>query len=1310
MIEIDWNQLKKNSDSKEISFEKFCFQVAVAKFRDYGKFTYPYNMSGSEFYLELTQPLVYEGLSFPIGSVICWQAKFWVNQNDLENTSLTKTRRKELVDGFKDTFISHPKMALWIVCTPGMVKEKAYDDLKSELAVINPNIEITHWHKSVFESIFLEDESKYKGITAFFFGKYNINNETLTRLSRATIDALKQKYDVELHTETSFERQLMSMVDAKTANIVLKERLHALAERLEHYEKQWTSEAKKARRSEVFPENVLVAFEEYESYLLTLGKQLCAIDLEDGFDAMVFKGEKILQESFKGFEEVADKLTNVTDAEEEFVDSYLFQNYAEDIIIIKDIIYSGKERRARSVEYAIDLRVNDYFPVFAQAGYGKTHFACAVANKLLNEGLPALLLTGNRFKHYTRPQEALIKLFEVEGKLTFDELLGALDSLVACYPGAKMPIIIDGLNESFPSDTMWKEELPLMLSAIKNTEHLFLVTTCREKTEYIQRIYGLFNYNDVENNILLEGIEDRNLAETIRKYYTKYSITNAHIVNKQPFKNPLLLKIFCEAKKGTNGLVVNDYSLAECMKDYSNQLVDNIARIEGVIDKSVKHDLKNGLLAMGRLLWERNVRTLNYWGDFRTIFNEKTEDLLEEGVCFQIDLKQDESEVKFTYDLMAGYHIADYLLSSSKDTLELEKLLHTPVVYNKLFGNSEELHTLSEDIIKSLVYLVAERDGKDLFDLVPEDAALSKILGNLDFICGSERGRKSLEKRLEIPLGTDLKKSICELVKEKAQKVQSVFGLSSLLPAFMQMNTEEFDMLFHSIFLDYGAMEEVVQCIKKHLKEDGIAKDALAAAFLFSGSFVREKRQELIRQITFYAENHFAQYLPIAASALTMSDPFIRETVYLSAVGAAVRCGRDYEVKQAIALLSEDLRENPTTHIVLLDLLESLMEYAKVHNSLTVDKSVLFLAKNAKWPKKKENWHSVYEYDFEKFHLRPYSMLSHKNRSPYTSDDLWYMIVKRMKDKGFHDDVYSQREKELSDNRRYWQSTVSKMAYKQRDTAQRELVGWLLLNGIIDPEYKYTLRTDEIDIDPSYPAFSPLKNLDTKSYLCRYNEDTTSWLMADPICHFEKKLCTSLTWSKRKWVLLRGYITQQNEGHKMGSRFYWSVKTSLNWDEFNSHDVQDLVSSPSHLFAFEIGWREMKPTEEDYFDQGLGMPLLNKYEFSAWDNERDKLPSFYFINEAICKEFNLQFSLKDLCYYKGEERIVEVFQCSASLFYYIRQDILEKILDHYNVHLDFIMYAEKFDLKKENGDNSYKSYKKLLSYNDIKDVELDETM
>lgn len=187
MTEIDWNQLKQNSSSKEISFEKFCHQVAVAKFGEYGRITYPYNMAGSEFYLTLARPLDYEGITYPEGTEICWQAKFWVNRNDLENTSLDKSRRLELTEGFKNTFDTHPNMKLWIVCTPGMVREKAYQDLKDEIAKIAPCVGITHWHKSVFEGIFLEDLTRYQGISAFFFGKSYINNAIVTNITKATI-------------------------------------------------------------------------------------------------------------------------------------------------------------------------------------------------------------------------------------------------------------------------------------------------------------------------------------------------------------------------------------------------------------------------------------------------------------------------------------------------------------------------------------------------------------------------------------------------------------------------------------------------------------------------------------------------------------------------------------------------------------------------------------------------------------------------------------------------------------------------------------------------------------------------------------------------------------------------------------------------------------------------------------------------------------------------------------------------------------------------------------------------------------------
>ena len=160
------------------------------------------------------------------------------------------------------------------------------------------------------------------------------------------------------------------------------------------------------------------------------------------------------------------------------------------------------------------------------------------------------------------------------------------------------------------------------------------------------------------------------------------------------------------------------------------------------------------------------------------------------------------------------------------------------------------------------------------------------------------------------------------------------------------------------------------------------------------------------------------------------------------------------------------------------------------------------------------------------------------------------------------------------------------------------------------------------------------------------------------------------------------------------------MTSCLNWNTLGSHAVEDLGATPSHLYAFEIGWREMKMTEENYYDPGLGVPLLSRYEFSSWDNERDNVPQFYFLDEDICKEFGLEFSLKDLSYYRNGEKVVEVYQSTATSFYYLRQDILDEILAKNNVHLDFEMYVDKTNLEKTiGGEGRYNDFKKILTYN-----------
>ena len=96
------------------------------------------------------------------------------------------------------------------------------------------------------------------------------------------------------------------------------------------------------------------------------------------------------------------------------------------------------------------------------------------------------------------------------------------------------------------------------------------------------------------------------------------------------------------------------------------------------------------------------------------------------------------------------------------------------------------------------------------------------------------------------------------------------------------------------------------------------------------------------------------------------------------------------------------------------------------------------------------------------------------------------------------------------------------------------------------------------------------------------------------------------------------------------------------------------------------------------------------------------MPRFYFIDDDICNELGLEFSLKDLSYYKDGEKVVEIYQSTATNFYYLRQDVVEEILERYNVHLDFEMYVDKTNLDKAiGGDGRYKNYRKTLTYESV---------
>ena len=217
MIEIDWGKLDNRRESVQLAFESFCYSVAYAMTSEYGVMEYYYNTPGAEFYVELKRPFTYCGNVYPAGSILGWQAKYWVGSKGLENSPLDSAHRAQLLDGFKKALEYKNNIAVWIICTPGLFVQKAWDTLVSDIHKEKDDVQLIHWNRLIIQGFLQCDIKRYNSVFQHFFSSTYIGPEKLCEITQASIHSLSKKYDSDLHTSSYFENALASLVDMDQA-------------------------------------------------------------------------------------------------------------------------------------------------------------------------------------------------------------------------------------------------------------------------------------------------------------------------------------------------------------------------------------------------------------------------------------------------------------------------------------------------------------------------------------------------------------------------------------------------------------------------------------------------------------------------------------------------------------------------------------------------------------------------------------------------------------------------------------------------------------------------------------------------------------------------------------------------------------------------------------------------------------------------------------------------------------------------------------------------------------------------------------
>ena len=170
--------------------------------------------------------------------------------------------------------------------------------------------------------------------------------------------------------------------------------------------------------------------------------------------------------------------------------------------------------------------------VTANAGYGKTHYMCATAERLSKE-MNTYLLFGSKFTIGKEFAEQLIELMNIGNKTLSDLNDKAKNS------NENAIIIIDAINEG-ADNLFWQRAVRFICSDYNKFENIKFIFTFRE------------NESDVDIKdwypIKLKGFEDK-IKKAIDKYFGYYEIdASSHLIQKyyKEFNEPLFLSIFCQ--------------------------------------------------------------------------------------------------------------------------------------------------------------------------------------------------------------------------------------------------------------------------------------------------------------------------------------------------------------------------------------------------------------------------------------------------------------------------------------------------------------------------------------------------------------------------------------------------------------------------------------------------------------------------------------------------------------------------------------------------------------------------------------------
>ncbi len=991
---IEWSELKPYEHDKRRSFEELCYQIADRLFHEKEHIISIDDSGGGdgvEFYLTL-----------PDGDEWGWQAKFYYPNKRLSNSN----RKQSITNSLTKACQVHPNLKKWILCTPTNFTSDEQKWFDSELPNSIPegmSVELEHWGDSKFNS-YLSDPN-FKGLPNYFFGVLELYLEWFQTQFEKQKALIGEKFDSSLHTKLDVEIDIHAILGDHTFVEHITDSIEKLEEELEDLNDAVDNLKKPIQKDIIWDaekkDNLTIATKPLQDVLIKTIDQ--------------FKHAREFLKENKLFEAQAIDWDCVWQELEGELSTYRTAIDESDISKIK---YTGESPyKARILDdtrwlvhrpesiianllddflnfelYKCKLINHSELKIFGNAGVGKTHIACNICEYRLHNRLPALFVRGNLFTADQPIQAQLLKILDIPSSYSFNDFLKALSASAEAY-NTRIPIVIDGLNESTDNGALskvWKLYLNGFIHEIAQTKNIVLITTCR--SSYKRVIWG----NEyLPYCVDVDGFETEELTqEAIKKYFKEYKI-NADLTFAplSYFKIPIYLKIFCETKnrerKVEKQVYVGEQTMFEVFDEYLVQCNEAVCELLAL--DSGGCIVQSGLKKMAMFLWKhpsryitRNELALLIDGESLDKLKNSSSKLFaieSEGLLLVFRDMVDETEImRFTYDLLGGYLIAQYLVEQASN--RRIKFLQRAV--SKLFGKDRQVSNAFLNRIKNFamelfpkklrqyIYtLERNKTGHPMFDDIGRClAALLPTTGH--FLHNLSENQRAFDYSIRglFEISDD------NINDECIKLVNKLFALPENRALFFELTTSTvghpghpFNAKFWSKQLLDMSMSErdiswtehvrnnrerfekivlrVEDTCKSEPELSEIGKESLHLLaehiMWILTSTVRPLRDKTTRALYWYGRRFPKEFVDLVRKSFSINDPYVSERMLAATYGIAMAHHNNIEdtnlLEEVLSDYGRKLYENmfqanaphATTHILARDYAKRTIDIALIH-------------------------------------------------------------------------------------------------------------------------------------------------------------------------------------------------------------------------------------------------------------------------------------------------------------------------------------------------------------------------------------------